>query len=59
MTKLLTVLAATLFLSACASTFDQYSETGYVAPRASMSVPDPTPGAGAVGGAGVGTFVRR
>ncbi len=59
MTKIFAALAAALCLSACASTFDRYSEPAYVAPRASLSAPDPTPGAGAAGGGGSGAAARR
>ena len=56
--KLFAAIAGVLSLSACASTFDRYSETSYAAPRASLSAPDPAPGAGAAGGGGAGA-VRR
>jgi hypothetical protein len=60
MTKLFAALAAALCLSACASTFDRYTDnTGYVAPRASLSAPDPAPGAGAAGGGGSGAAPAR
>ena len=59
MTKIFAALAAALCLSACASTFDRYSEPAYVAPRASLSAPDATPGAGAAGGGGSGAAARR